>query len=92
MPKLASITSGPGTSRASRDGSPARTYRSAHGRQMFRANGMFDCAKELQQMRKCTYSGRPFREDAFVASMEEQFGRKWRRMRDGGAQRAAVSA
>jgi len=57
-------------------------------KEMFRADGMADRAKEL---RRCTYSGRPFGEDAFVASMEERFGRKWRRVNEGGAQRAAVS-
>jgi putative transposase len=34
---------------------------------------------ELQQIRQCTYSGRPFGDDAFLSLMESRFDRVWRR-------------
>jgi len=30
-------------------------------------------------LRKCTYAGRPFGDEAFVTAMEGKFQRKWRR-------------
>ena len=35
--------------------------------------------EQALELRKCTYSGRPFGEPAFVAEIEERFQRKWRR-------------
>ena len=35
--------------------------------------------EELVALRKCTYAGRPFGDDSFVAEMEALFNRKWRR-------------
>jgi putative transposase len=34
---------------------------------------------EMRLLRRCTYSGRPFGEEEFVASFEERFQRVWRR-------------
>jgi putative transposase len=34
---------------------------------------------QLRLLRRCTYAGRPFGEDSFVTSLEEQFQRSWRR-------------
>jgi putative transposase len=34
---------------------------------------------EIDRLRECTYGGRPFGDDGFVAKMEEEFGRSWRR-------------
>ncbi len=33
---------------------------------------------DFDQIRQCTYGGRPFGGEAFVSRMEEQFGRTWR--------------
>jgi putative transposase len=38
-----------------------------------------DRKEQLIALRKCTYAGRPFGDEAFVAAMEGQFQRKWRR-------------
>jgi len=35
---------------------------------------------QILALRKCTYAGRPFGEEHFLAAMEERFQRKWRRM------------
>ncbi len=35
----------------------------------------------LRLLRRCTYAGRPFGDDDFVASLEKRFNRKWRRWR-----------
>jgi len=35
--------------------------------------------EDVRELRKCTYSGRPFGEESFVVEMEERFHRKWRR-------------
>ncbi len=35
--------------------------------------------EQLVALRKCTYAGRPFGDEAFVAAMEGRFQRKWRR-------------
>ena len=34
---------------------------------------------QTQLLRRCTYAGRPFGEEAFVASLEATFQRRWRR-------------
>ena len=34
---------------------------------------------QVERLRQCTYGGRPFGGQEFVARMEEQFGRSWRR-------------
>ena len=34
---------------------------------------------QTRLLRKCTYAGRPFGEEEFLAAMEEQLQRKWRR-------------
>ncbi len=41
--------------------------------------GQAETNTELRLLRRCTYAGRPFGEESFVASMEERFQRKWRR-------------
>ena len=33
----------------------------------------------LRLLRRCTYAGRPYGDDDFVASLESRFDRKWRR-------------
>lgn len=33
---------------------------------------------QIERLRQCTYGGRPFGGEDFVARMEEQFGRSWR--------------
>ena len=35
--------------------------------------------EQLVALRKCTFAGRPFGDEAFVAAMEGRFQRKWRR-------------
>jgi putative transposase len=35
--------------------------------------------EQIERLRQCTYGGRPFGGDDFVARMEEEFGRSWRR-------------
>ena len=35
--------------------------------------------ERVVELRKCTYSGRPFGDDSFVAALEERFQRRWRR-------------
>jgi putative transposase len=37
-----------------------------------------DCREEIE---RCTYSGKPFGEDAFLTDMSERFGRHWKRGR-----------
>ena len=34
---------------------------------------------DLRLLRRCTYAGRPFGDDAFVESLENRFQRRWRR-------------
>lgn len=34
---------------------------------------------ELNLLRRCTYAGRPFGEEEFVARLEQHFQRNWRR-------------
>ena len=34
---------------------------------------------DLRLLRRCTYAGRPFGDDAFVESLESRFQRRWRR-------------
>jgi putative transposase len=36
-------------------------------------------AKEVHDLRKCTYAGRPFGNEEFVRTMEQRFQRKWLR-------------
>lgn len=38
-------------------------------------------SEQIRTLRKCTYSGRPFGDEPFIAEMEERFQRKWRRTR-----------
>jgi putative transposase len=38
-------------------------------------------------LRRCTYAGRPFGDEEFVAGIEARFGRKWRRW---GFEKAAI--
>jgi putative transposase len=40
--------------------------------------GAGDRLTDVLELRRCTYSGRPFGSDAFVERMEEKFGRHWR--------------
>ena len=48
-------------------------------------------SEQIRALRKCTYSGRPFGDEPFVAAMEERFQRKWRRA-GGVAREIAISA
>jgi putative transposase len=48
-------------------------------------------ADQIAELRKCTYSGRPFGGDSFISEMEERFQRKWRRGGDAGHE-IAISA
>jgi putative transposase len=48
-----------------------------------------EAPEQLQLLRRCTYSGRPYGEEDFVARLEEQFQRSWRRW---GFERLAASA
>lgn len=41
--------------------------------------GLTEQPAAVRLLRRCTYAGRPFGEENFVASMEERFQRKWRR-------------
>ena len=44
--------------------------------------GLLATPEEREQtrlLRRCTYAGRPFGEEEFLAEMEQQFGRRWRR-------------
>lgn len=54
----------------------ARSGGAAVWREMHEA---YESPVQVHQFRRCTYSGRPFGEEAFVAQLEERFGRKWRR-------------
>jgi putative transposase len=49
----------------------AETWRAMHG------SGEGD--GQLNLLRRCTYAGRPFGEEEFVAQLEVRFDRKWRR-------------
>jgi putative transposase len=42
-------------------------------------HGASEVAGSVQLLRRCTYAGRPFGEEAFVEQMEERFQRVWRR-------------
>ena len=48
-----------------------------------------DGAEQITLLRRCTYSGRPFGGEEFVARMETQFQRSWRRW---GFEKLATSA
>ena len=54
--------------------------------EMYASGGMAGRSAEL---RKCTYSGRPFGEESFVEEMEERFRRRWRR--DGAEMKAKTT-
>ena len=49
----------------------AQTWRELHASEA--------AEQQYPLLRRCTYAGRPFGDEAFVASLEEQFQRKWRR-------------
>jgi len=42
-------------------------------------HGRAETVAEVQELRKCTYAGRPYGSDEFVRQMEERFQRKWLR-------------
>jgi hypothetical protein len=48
---------------------------------------------QLHLLRRCTYAGRAFEEEAFVTTMEEHFERRWRLrgFDSGGAFNLAIS-
>ena len=50
--------------------------------EMFAADA---AALRVREFRQCTYSGRPFGDEAFVKEMEERFNRRWRRDKAGAA-------
>ena len=41
--------------------------------------GSEESTSELRLLRRCTYAGRPYGEEEYVALMEARFGREWRR-------------
>jgi putative transposase len=42
-------------------------------------HGQADRVEQIYLLRRCTYAGRPFGDEAFVAEVEERFQRRWRR-------------
>ena len=61
-----------------------RFYEQAGGQQRWRqVHAEAGSEERVLQLRRCTYSGRPYGEEAFVAAMEEQFRRRWRRFKKG---------
>ena len=48
--------------------------------------------EQERELRKCTYSERPFGKEVFVAEMEDRFQRKWRRPGGKETARFAISA
>lgn len=55
-------------------------------------HGMEGSAEQVIALRKCTFSGRPFGDDAFLTAMEERFQRKWRRGPAAALGQMAISA
>lgn len=49
-------------------------------------------AYQAGALRKCTYSGRPFGDEAFLLEMEERFQREWGRGAGASARKIAISA
>jgi putative transposase len=62
----------------------APTWMEMHGSQLL--------DEQTIALRKCTYSGRPFGDESFVESMEQRFGRKWRRGKHNASQKNAILA
>jgi putative transposase len=48
-----------------------------------------EAADQVMLLRRCTYSGRPFGDEAFVTRLEQRFQRSWRRW---GFEKLAASA
>jgi putative transposase len=48
----------------------AETWREMHGSEQSEG--------QVQELRKCTYAGRPFGDAGFVDTLAAQFGRRWR--------------
>lgn len=48
--------------------------------------GVNDLDDRIEELRRCTYGGRPFGEQEFVEKMEQEFGRVWR---DGKSRKSA---
>ena len=42
-------------------------------------HGAGEQTDQVHLLRRCTYAGRPFGDEEFVARMEDHFQRKWRR-------------
>ena len=59
----------------------AQTWREMHS--------SAESADQVLLLRRCTYAGRPFGDDEFVAQLEQQFQRSWRRW---GFEKLAASA
>ena len=62
----------------------AATWRDLHGSR--------STVDQIQALRKCTYSGRPFGDEQFVSAMEERFQRKWRRGDENPTRKVAKTA
>jgi putative transposase len=62
-------------------GGGARTWQEMHAAR--------ESPDQLQLLRRCTYSGRPYGEEDFVTRLEQKFQRSWRRW---GFEKLAVSA
>ena len=55
-------------------------WRQSGGTDAWRAlNAQIETPDNLHLLRRCTYAGRPFGDEAFISQIEEQFQRKWRR-------------
>jgi putative transposase len=67
-----------------------RYWEKAGGAETWRGmHGSTEGADQVTLLRRCTYSGRPFGEEAFLVQLEERFQRTWRRWR---FEKMAVSA
>lgn len=62
----------------------ADTWREMHGSE--------ETEEQVLGLRRCTYAGRPYGEEDFLAEMEARFGRKWRRGPARIASKAATAA
>ena len=54
-------------------------------------HGVQTTPEQDKALARCTYAGRPYGDERFVAAMEVRFQRKWRRLRVAGDQAKAAS-
>ena len=60
------------------------TWEEIHGRR--------NTTEQERALKRCTFAGRPYGDEAFVKEMEVRFQRKWRRLKEAGDQIQAASA